>query len=1154
MPPGPTARSGSWLDGQKMQISTGNCHNGQARNGQNHIAATEDKHGNRNGKEITGRRERRDRAERMVRDDTEGDGRVGVEDPCADRSYTELKCLGDGSFGTVWLCDWHSPVKSNTLLSAMQCGAGARPEWSGKRLVALKRMKRVWEGGWTQARSLGELVSLRKIPPHHAIIPLYDAFISPKSHELYFVFECMEGNLYQLTKSRRGRPLAAGLIASCFHQISAGLCHIHGYGYFHRDMKPENLLVTTTGLADYLTAEALQLINSARGNISRAGELRYEKDVSVIVKLADFGLARATDSLPPYTEYVSTRWYRAPEVLLRSSDYGPPVDMWALGTILTEMLNLKPLFPGVSEIDQVYRITETLGDPSSEYGVDERGMTIGGGPWNSGIKLAKNVGFSFPKRKPVKIKSLFNEKVPQSLVDCIVELLRYNPKYRLTSAQCIDHPYFHETLPHLQQTPPLPSIPFSVGQPPPYAIPRPTLGTVSISYQEANAVSRQLPPSHTYSPQDARPAFANGDIRTLPPLVSTPDSSHHSDSRIFFPQHVQGPTANASSSALVHQLRELDLPTDDLSSYGHRPPLSPASRYQESSQAYDHSQLYQQVDDLQIDSTRSIMAPSTLYDGSVYEGSRRSNSPVINFSSTSIEQTPLPAQAQSHAQTRFQQQGSYGHSSANVTAYVQQQQQYNDSQHNIPIPPPIEPTVGAVRSEKLSLTGKKKKWGLSSVFGGLEKSSTTNLATVDENGYSGESLKRTQSGNRPQNRHTGAVVGLGASTANMVDDPKKAKKEAERQAKELARAQREAAAQKQKERARAVMQKRNQLIEARNQTKSKSEIEYSSTNLVSEAPALQGLYATSSVGINQLRNYSATQASQSIGSIRSQASAQSGHSGRSGLSAGALKEYDDANGWDEIRHKARRRDDDDDHSMSSFGQRSLRSRSVLTVGTVDSDPGPRRTRGDWIDPLIRHDKRTPSTSSSSLPVHPSHSHHLMSRSNASLESQLAHDFKIRANVGAASSTSSLGHLAQPQTLSHIAQVPVHSTSASQRSLPTGHGHGLEVSYPETVLEGHDSAPINIYGTPKANTVAMSAEIARQRGQIPVQSGTVLPSIGDWREVGGGKINPMFRVPPADYDEQRHQTLPPFSAIANVAFEGQVKQQKQQQQQLQQYHQ
>ena len=221
----------------------------------------------------------------------------------------------------------------------------------------------------------------------------------------------MEGNLYQLTKSRKGRPLAAGLVASCFHQISSGLNHIHAYGYFHRDMKPENLLVTTTGITDYLTPEALNQINTQRGSSSGSDEPlprtpngdiqpRLEKDVLVIVKLADFGLARETSSKPPYTEYVSTRWYRAPEVLLRSRDYGAPVDMWAWGTILAEMVNLKPLFPGVSEIDQVYRVCEVLGDPSPDYGVDERGRTIGGGTWNTGVKLAKNVGFSFPKVSP----------------------------------------------------------------------------------------------------------------------------------------------------------------------------------------------------------------------------------------------------------------------------------------------------------------------------------------------------------------------------------------------------------------------------------------------------------------------------------------------------------------------------------------------------------------------------------------------------------------------------------------------------------------------------------------------------------------------------------------------------------------------------------
>lgn len=117
----------------------------------------------------------------------------------------------------------------------------------------------------------------------------------------------MEGNLYHLIKARKGRPLAGGLVASIFFQIVSGLDHIHANGYFHRDMKPENVLVTTTGLFDYTPLSPVAPPNST------------EKDVVAIIKLADFGLARETKSLPPYTEYVSTRWYRAPRSLTSQS-------------------------------------------------------------------------------------------------------------------------------------------------------------------------------------------------------------------------------------------------------------------------------------------------------------------------------------------------------------------------------------------------------------------------------------------------------------------------------------------------------------------------------------------------------------------------------------------------------------------------------------------------------------------------------------------------------------------------------------------------------------------------------------------------------------------------------------------------------------------
>jgi meiosis induction protein kinase IME2/SME1 len=228
--------------------------------------------------------------------------------------------------------------------------------------------------------------SLRAIPFHPNIIPLYDFFLLPSTRELYFVFESMEGNLYQLIKVRKGRPLVGGLVSCIFRQVVEGLHHIHTHGYFHRDLKPENLLVTTTGLFDYRNVSPLAAPNAPP-----------ERDVVVIVKLADFGLARETRSRPPYTEYVSTRWYRAPEVLLRSRNYSNPVDMWALGTIMAELINLRPLFPGNDELDQVAKICEVLGDPSDEYGVDARGSVIGGGKWTKGLKMASAHGFTFPK-------------------------------------------------------------------------------------------------------------------------------------------------------------------------------------------------------------------------------------------------------------------------------------------------------------------------------------------------------------------------------------------------------------------------------------------------------------------------------------------------------------------------------------------------------------------------------------------------------------------------------------------------------------------------------------------------------------------------------------------------------------------------------------
>ncbi|AQK73898.1 Serine/threonine-protein kinase MHK [Zea mays] len=160
--------------------------------------------------------------------------------------------------------------------------------------------------------------------------------------------EYMECNLYQLMKDKV-KPFSESEVRNWCFQIFQALAYMHQRGYFHRDLKPENLLVS--------------------------------KDV---IKLADFGLAREVSSLPPYTEYVSTRWYRAPEVLLQSSAYDSAVDMWAMGAIMAELLTLHPLFPGTSEADEIHKICNVIGSPDEQS-------------WPQGLSLAEAMKYQFPQ-------------------------------------------------------------------------------------------------------------------------------------------------------------------------------------------------------------------------------------------------------------------------------------------------------------------------------------------------------------------------------------------------------------------------------------------------------------------------------------------------------------------------------------------------------------------------------------------------------------------------------------------------------------------------------------------------------------------------------------------------------------------------------------
>jgi len=232
---------------------------------------------------------------------------------------------------------------------------------------------------------LREVIFLRSLPPHPHLVPALDIFLDPYSRRLHIAMEFMDGNLYQLMKARDHKHLDAHSVKSILFQIMAGLEHIHQRDFFHRDIKPENILVSTSQQ------------NDTSHPFRRYSALMTPPSTPPVytIKIADFGLARETHSKLPFTTYVSTRWYRAPEVLLRAGEYSAPVDIWAVGAMAVEIATLKPLFPGGNEVDQVWRVCEIMGSPGSW--VNRNGQRVGGGEWKDGVRLAQKLGFSFPK-------------------------------------------------------------------------------------------------------------------------------------------------------------------------------------------------------------------------------------------------------------------------------------------------------------------------------------------------------------------------------------------------------------------------------------------------------------------------------------------------------------------------------------------------------------------------------------------------------------------------------------------------------------------------------------------------------------------------------------------------------------------------------------
>ncbi|OXB64058.1 hypothetical protein ASZ78_001678 [Callipepla squamata] len=241
--------------------------------------------------------------------------------------YEKLGKVGEGSYGVVFKC---------------------RNKETGQ-IVAIKKFLESEEDPVIRKIALREIRMLKQLK-HPNLVNLLEVF--RRKRKLHLVFEyCDHTVLHELDKHPRGVP--EQLVRSITWQTLQAVNFCHKHNCIHRDVKPENILITKHS----------------------------------IIKLCDFGFARMLSdcvcalltphpslflSYPPnpnpagpadyYTDYVATRWYRSPELLVGDTQYGPPVDVWAIGCVFAELLSGVPLWPGKSDVDQLYLIRRTLGD------------------------------------------------------------------------------------------------------------------------------------------------------------------------------------------------------------------------------------------------------------------------------------------------------------------------------------------------------------------------------------------------------------------------------------------------------------------------------------------------------------------------------------------------------------------------------------------------------------------------------------------------------------------------------------------------------------------------------------------------------------------------------------------------------------------------
>ncbi|KAF1321106.1 Cmgc/mapk protein kinase, partial [Globisporangium splendens] len=261
--------------------------------------------------------------------------------------YVNLRPVGGGSYGIV--CSAEDTVRKVPLLAGANGNAHDRNadffvtncmdllsvQLRGRK-VAIKKITDVFDDLTDAKRILREMKLLRHLGVHENVINILDVILIPPNvmdfHDIYIVTDLMESDLERIISS--SQPLSDAHFQYFLYQILRGMKFIHSGNVLHRDLKPSNLLVNSNC------------------------------DLSI----CDFGLARGVEMAhnEDLTEYVVTRWYRAPELLADCQNYNDAVDMWAIGCIFAEMLRRRPFFTGRDPSDQLHMIIRVLGSPTEE--------------------------------------------------------------------------------------------------------------------------------------------------------------------------------------------------------------------------------------------------------------------------------------------------------------------------------------------------------------------------------------------------------------------------------------------------------------------------------------------------------------------------------------------------------------------------------------------------------------------------------------------------------------------------------------------------------------------------------------------------------------------------------------------------------------------